>query len=177
MFVGNFRHTPNPAAAKYLARNLFPLVRNEVPEANVVIAGSYMSEISESLAGDGIKVAGWLSEGETGHPVWTSRVVVVPLRTGAGVKLKVVEPCPKGCRSSRVRLCARLPDLDALLPVCDGAEEIAAAIVRILRMSDEEWLNQAASELHYVHQHFSRDAMKQSLGEALELAAVTKPVA
>jgi glycosyltransferase involved in cell wall biosynthesis len=99
------------------------------------------------------------------------------LQTGAGVKLKVVEAMSKGVPLVTSSVGAQgLPDLDALLPVCDGAEAIAAAIVRILLMSDEVWLEQAASELRYVREHFSRDAMKQSLADALELAARAKPV-
>jgi glycosyltransferase involved in cell wall biosynthesis len=177
MFVGGFGHTPNVGAAEYLVHNVFPLVRAEIGGASVVIAGSNMPETIRRLDGDGINTVGWLSDDDLDRLYTTCRVAAVPLLVGAGVKLKVVEAMAKGLPLVTTSVGVQgLPGLEALIPICNTAQEIADAIVRIIRMSDEEWLNQSTTELRYVREHFSRDAMKRSLTSALDLAQRTAAV-
>ena len=174
MFLGGFGHTPNVGAAEFLVNDVFPLVRADIHGANLVVAGSNMPDRIRRLVGQGITTVGWLTEHELDRLYRSSRVVVVPLLFGAGVKLKVVEAMANGVPVVTTAVGAQgLPGLEAVVPICASAPELASAIVRIIRMSDREWLSQAAGQVSYVEQHFSRDAMKRSLSEAMDLAAST----
>jgi glycosyltransferase involved in cell wall biosynthesis len=170
MFVGSFRHSPNLAAAELLAREVYPLVRGTVPEARLVIAGAFPPETIKACSGNGIDVVGWLGDQELARLYETSRVVAVPLLVGAGVKLKVVEALSHGVPLVTTSVGAQgLLGLDALVPVRDQIEGFARAIVDTLRLDDEAWLRQSRAQLRYARDHFSREAMKRSLTEALEL--------
>lgn len=177
MFVGSFRHPPNVAAAEILAKGVFPLVRTAIPDARLVIAGAYPTPGVSALAGDGVEIAGWLSDEALADLYARSRVAVVPLGVGAGIKLKVVEALRNGIPLVTTPVGAQgLPGLEALVPVRDGDDAIAAAVVEQLRLADEAWLCQSKAEQDYARSHFSREAMKRSLVEALELATETRPI-
>lgn len=177
MFVGSFRHPPNISAAQWLARDILPLVRREIPQAHLVIAGAYATEAVKALAGEGVEVVGWLSDADLGALYAASRVAVVPLLVGAGVKLKVVESLHKGVPLVTTSVGAQgLNGLDQVVPVHDDAPAIAAAVTEILRKDGAGWLDKSHLQLDYARKHLSRDAMKSALAGALELAARTKPL-
>jgi glycosyltransferase involved in cell wall biosynthesis len=177
IFVGSFRHPPNIAAAELLARSIFPLVRKQIPEARLVIAGAYATEGVKALAGAGVEVAGWLSDEDLTALYARSRLAVVPLEVGAGIKLKVVEALSKGIPLVTTPVGAQgLSGLGQLFPVCEGAAEMADAAARLLRLDDKAWLQQSRAAVQYAREHFSRQAMNRSLEEALQLAAATRSV-
>ena len=96
IFVGGFGHPPNQDAAVWFAADVLPLVRAEVPGARLSIIGSNPTSTVRALAGDGITVAANVSDAELAAAYARARVAVVPLRCGAGVKLKVVEALRDG---------------------------------------------------------------------------------
>lgn len=169
MFVGNFRHTPNVSAAERLAGEIFPLVREQVADARLVIAGAYVSDRIRSLAGNGVEIAGWLSVEDMDALYRSSRVAAVPLSFGAGIKLKVVEAMAKGVPLVVSPVGAQgLSELESVVPVRETPADFADAIVEILRCDDESWRHRSADELNYVRSRYSRDSMKSSLLRALE---------
>lgn len=89
LFVGGFDHIPNRDAARWLCAEIMPLVWRRRPDVVAHIVGSNPPPEVTELARDGVEVHGWVPELE---PVYQrSRVVVAPLRFGAGVKGKVGE--------------------------------------------------------------------------------------
>ena len=92
-----------------------------------------------------------------------ARVAVVPLRCGAGVKLKVVEALRHGLPLVTTPTGAQgLPGLGDILPVTDDPAAFAAATLRLLR-DDGAWLGQSAAQSAYAEARFSRDALRESL--------------
>lgn len=86
-FLGNFRHPPNLDGVKWLARELWPLVKEfGVP---LHLYGAYPPESVSALAQEGIHVHGPVND----HRAALSRHVasLAPLRFGAGIKGKVLE--------------------------------------------------------------------------------------
>jgi hypothetical protein len=68
-----------------------------------------------------------------------ARVAIIPLRQGAGVKLKVVEALREGLPLVTTPVGARgLPGLNVLASVCDTAETMAASVVALLG-DDDLW--------------------------------------
>jgi GT2 family glycosyltransferase len=86
-FIGNFNHTPNLDAVKFLTEEIWPLFRNFGAGARLHIIGSNMPKDISDLAGSDIVVPGWVEDLE--NYLRTIRVTVAPLRYGAGVKGKV----------------------------------------------------------------------------------------
>lgn len=91
------------------------------------------------------------------------RVAVVPLRFGAGVKLKVVEALQQGLPVVTTPVGAQgLPGLSEILPVSEEPEAIAAALLRLLT-DDAAWLRQSLAQSAYAEARFSEAAMQDSL--------------
>lgn len=94
LFFGSFRHEPNVDAATRLARAIFPRVRSQRPEATLNIIGSDTTPVVERLAGDGVVVLGEVPD-LTPH-LDRAGLVVVPLRFGGGMRVKVLEALAAG---------------------------------------------------------------------------------
>ncbi len=91
LFIGNVLHEPNADAIRMLQSTVWPLIRRELPDATLIIAGAYPTQYVLQLANpaSGIHVAGHTKEVEALYA--TVRVSLVPLRFGAGIKGKIIE--------------------------------------------------------------------------------------
>lgn len=177
MFVGSFRHPPNIQAAKLLAQTLFPQVRQQVPDARLVIAGAFATDEIKALAGDGVHVAGWMTDQELADLYAGSRLAVVPLMVGAGVKLKVVEALANGTPLVTTPVGAQgLFGLDQVIPVYEQEDRIVQAMVATLHLDDSEWLQLSHAQQDYARDNFSRDSMSRALAEVIALAKGTAAI-
>jgi glycosyltransferase involved in cell wall biosynthesis len=90
LFVGFMDYPPNADAARFLASDILPLIRREVPEARAVLVGRTSSEAVLQLHdGETIVVRG---EAPDLRPYYeNASVVVAPLRVGGGTRIKILE--------------------------------------------------------------------------------------
>ena len=91
LFVGGFGHPPNIDAVSWFASSVFPKVLEKKPDIIWYIVGSDPPEKIQALQNDHIIFTGFVSDDELKELYRNCRLVVVPLRFGAGVKGKVVE--------------------------------------------------------------------------------------
>ncbi|CAK9054564.1 Alkylated DNA repair protein ALKBH8 homolog (Alpha-ketoglutarate-dependent dioxygenase ALKBH8 homolog) (AtALKBH8) [Durusdinium trenchii] len=91
LFIGNWRHRPNRDCARWLVKEVWPLVRQEVPDAVLNVYGA--NQTPEDAALDdpacGARVRGYCRSVESAMK--SHKLLVAPLRFGAGVKGKVLE--------------------------------------------------------------------------------------
>lgn len=92
LFVGGFSHPPNADALKYLLDNMWDEIYAQI-KAPFYIVGSNATDEIKSFHNEakGIIFKGFVSEEELKELYEKVRLVVVPLRYGAGVKGKVIE--------------------------------------------------------------------------------------
>ncbi len=91
MTIGNFRHEPNWQSARYLKEAIWPKIKKELPDAQLKIYGSYSSQKVMQLHNpqEGFYIMG---KAENAFEViGDSCVLLAPLRTGAGLKGKLLE--------------------------------------------------------------------------------------
>jgi len=170
MFVAGFAHPPNVDAAAWLVHEILPLVRRDVPDASLRLVGSNPTEAVQNLASDFIQVTGYVTSERLEVLYSEARVSVVPLRFGAGVKLKVVEALHEGVPVVTTPIGAQgLEGLKDAVPVLDNAEAIAAALVQMLT-DDAKWSAQAQRQLDYAETHFSREASRAAISDAIKAA-------
>lgn len=99
IFIGNFLHEPNWNAVQYLKETIWPLIRKQLPEAVLTIYGAYPSQ--KVLQLNNVK-EGFLIKGRAANAnevVKLARVVLAPLRFGAGIKGKLLEAMQCGTPS------------------------------------------------------------------------------
>lgn len=96
MFIGNFLHNPNWDAVQYLKEIIWPLIRKQIPESNLYIYGAYTSpkvhQLNNSKAG--FYIMGRATEAK--EVIKTAKVMLAPLRFGAGIKGKLLESMEYG---------------------------------------------------------------------------------
>jgi glycosyltransferase involved in cell wall biosynthesis len=92
-FVGSYDHPPNVDAFEVLATQVLPRVREQLPDVRLIVVGGGKHEL-EGTDRPGIDIRGFVDELE---PVIDgARLMVAPLRFGAGVKGKVGQALAHG---------------------------------------------------------------------------------
>ncbi len=167
VFVAGFGHPPNEDAAVWFVTEILPLIRIEVPSAHLSIVGSNPTERVRALANEGVTIFPNVSDSDLAVAYARARVAVVPLRCGAGVKLKVVEALRGGVPLVTTPVGAQgLPGLFQIVPVEEQTERFAAAVIGLLR-DDADWEKRSHNQVEFARVRFSREAMTASLLGAL----------
>lgn len=157
LFVGGFGHPPNLDAVLWFAEEIFPLVLAEEPQMVWHIVGAAPPEAVRSLAGEHIQVHGYISEEALNLLYRQVRLVVAPLRYGAGVKGKVVEclyhQCPLLTTVAGVE---GLPDDGYEFAVARTDRTMAEQLLVLYR--DTGRLARMMKESSgYINRHFTKD--------------------
>ncbi len=161
IFVAGFAHPPNEDAALWFVEAVLPLIRTEVPDVRLSIVGSNPTDRVRTLAEQGIAVFANVTDAELEATYDRARVAVVPLRCGAGVKLKVVEALRAGVPLVTTHVGAQgLPGLFQVAAVEDDAARFAAAVVTLLQ-DDVAWEKRSRAQVEFARKRFSREAMTE----------------
>lgn len=134
VFVGAFRHQPNVDAMLYFCQEILPLIRTQVPEAELVIVGSSPPPSILSLADiPGVQVTGFIPD--IRPPMASSLVYVVPLRLGVGIRGKILEAWSMGMAVVATSVaCAGLQyENGKNILVADSADLFASHVVALLK--------------------------------------------
>lgn len=167
LFVAGFGHPPNVDAARWLVEEILPRVRARIPQIRLSLVGSNPTEEVKALAADGVDVTGYVDDLALASLYRSARVVVAPLRFGAGVKLKVLEAMACGVPVVTTSVGAQgLLGLDQVVPVSDDPEGLAGALVELL-VDDHCWKMVSDAARDYIRQHFSPGVMGTALRKML----------
>jgi len=94
LFVGNFIHPPNVDAAVRLASAIFPQLQARFPELMLYIVGDQPPPRLRHMARENIVITGDVPD--VTPYLDRAAVVVVPLRLGGGMRVKVLESLAAG---------------------------------------------------------------------------------
>jgi glycosyltransferase involved in cell wall biosynthesis len=86
--IGNFRHAPNWDAVLQLKQHIWPLIRKQLPKAEMHIYGAYPPPKATQLhnAQQGFHIKGWAEDAK--EVLKNARILLAPIRFGAGIKGK-----------------------------------------------------------------------------------------
>jgi len=91
LFMGNYAWLQNIEAARILAKDVFPLIRNEIPEAKLIIAGQYTEKIEELQSSDIKLINLGLDDIEGVKKAYRENgILVAPLYGPGGTRLKIL---------------------------------------------------------------------------------------
>jgi len=94
--IGNFLHPPNYQSALYLKQYIWPLIRKQLPKAELHVYGAYVSEKVKQLHN---KKQGFLIKGyaeDVSEMMQHAKVCLAPLQFGAGLKGKLIDAMQNG---------------------------------------------------------------------------------
>ncbi len=95
LFVGTMGYPPNFDAALYFCTEIFPKILNRRPDAKFVVVGQGPYDVLQKLRDfPNVEVTGWVQDVVPFYR--QAGVVVVPLRSGGGTRLKILEAMALG---------------------------------------------------------------------------------
>lgn len=166
LFVGGYRHPPNIDAVEYYLSDVHPLVQERLScDVPFTAAGSSPPASIERLRGPGVSVPGFVED--LAPLLDEARVMVAPLRYGAGVKGKILTALAHGLPVVTTSIGAEgISDGDEML-VADDAVSFAEAVCK-LHMDDDLWHRLQDAGLNYVRENTSRDVAVRVVADVLE---------
>ncbi len=137
LFLGSFRHAPNQVALDWFTRHVLPLVLEKIPQARLLVAGSDPPpRHAFPDPGNAIDLLGFV---EDIQPLFSScAVFICPVRSGSGVRVKLLEAFASGIPVVSTTLGAEgLARKDGeFCSLADDTADFAAKVVQLLE--DEE---------------------------------------
>lgn len=160
--IGNFLHPPNWDKTRYLKEEVWPLVRAELPAAELHIYGAYASQKVEQLHApkEGFFIEGRAAVAKTVFE--QAKVVLAPLRFGAGLKGKFIEAMQ--CGTPCVTTTIGAEGIGGGMPwngeIANTPTEIARAAV-VLYQNKKRWKKAQESGLRIINQRFQKAAFSE----------------
>ncbi|SEG21747.1 Glycosyltransferase involved in cell wall bisynthesis [Flavobacterium urumqiense] len=157
VFIGNFLHEPNWNAVQYLKESIWPLIRKQLPQAILNIYGAYPSQKVLQLhqPKEGFLIKGRAPKAQ--EVVSSARVVLAPLRFGAGVKGKLVEAMQ--CGTASVTTAIGAESMHGDLPwngfIADNPQVFADEAVQLYN-DKKRWLEVQLNGFAIVNQRYSK---------------------
>jgi glycosyltransferase involved in cell wall biosynthesis len=170
LFVGNFGHVPNVDAAIWLVQEIWPKIRARVSNVHLTIAGSNPPPSLIQMVRDTecIDITGWVTEEQLLQLYSESRIALIPLRFGAGVKHKLVTAVVRGCPVVTTETGLQgLKELKGSIGLANSPDEIASECQQLI-MSDELWSFRVGSARRALADRFTADAMWRALSDLHE---------
>ena len=168
MFVGGFGHTPNTDAVKWMLDEILPALLVKHPDMKLHIVGSNPPAEILERANENIIVHGFVSDEELDGLYAGIRMIIVPLRFGAGIKGKVVE-----AMKNKIPLVTTSIGIEGIegtedfVMVRDSAKEIVDIILELY--DDFAVLDRISKEEEkYVYDNYSVDSAIRILGQDFE---------
>ncbi|MFV8355230.1 glycosyltransferase [Flavobacterium sp. XS1P32] len=155
IFIGNFLHEPNWNAVQYLKETIWPLIKKQIPAAVCSIYGAYPSQKVLQLhnAKECFLIQGRAINAQ--EVVKKSRVVLAPLRFGAGIKGKLLEAMQCGTPSITTGIGAE--SMQGYLPwngfIADDPDVFAKKAVQLYQ-DKSCWLQAQKNGLAIIEQRY-----------------------
>ena len=155
IIIGNFLHEPNWNSVQYLKETIWPFIRIEIPEANLLVYGAYPSQKVLQLhqPKEGFHVMGRADNAQ--EVVSKARVVLAPLRFGAGIKGKLLEAMQCGTPSTTTSIGAEsmFGDLPWNGFITDNPQDFASKAV-FLYQDKTTWIQAQKNGIQIIEKRY-----------------------
>jgi O-antigen biosynthesis protein len=177
VFYGGFLAgpgSPNEDALLHLVQEMFPRIREALPDVVLYVVGADPTPAVQALHGDGIEVVGYVEDPYD----WLARarLHVHPIRFGAGIKNKLLDTIGAGLPFVTTSSGAEGMQLGDLMPglVADEPEAFAERVVALYG-DEARWTRVQSHLLDLARERFSRRASRRALVEAMSHLGVAPP--
>ncbi|MGL5111503.1 MAG: glycosyltransferase [Flavobacterium sp.] len=174
VFIGNFLHEPNWNAVQYLKEEIWPEIHEKLPNAILRIYGAYSSQKVMQLhhPKSNFMIIGRAENAQ--EVVKSARVVLAPLRFGAGIKGKLLEAMETGTPSVTTSIGAESMQGD--LPwngfVCDGVGDFVDSAVQLYN-DKLIWLASQQNGFSILNTRYANELFENNFTERFDLLSAT----
>ena len=162
--IGNFLHSPNYDAALYLKQTIWPLIKKQLPNAELHVYGAYESQKVTQLHNDkeGFLIKGFAKN--VNKVMQNAKVCLAPLRFGAGLKGKLVDAMQNGtpCVMSAIAAEGMFGDFEPNGFVGDNIEVFAQKAVELYSI-EALWKEKATKGFKVLNIRFNKSNFENKL--------------
>jgi len=164
--IGNCTFTPNEDGVKWFVRDVWPMIKRELPRAQLRLVGrgseGYLAKLGPDITG-----LGWLENPGSEISSWSA--MIVPIKVGAGTRVKVAEGFARRCPVVATTIGAFGYDVEngRELLLADRADDFASACIKLLRNPE---LGEALSDRAHKRflERWTWDSFESTVGAAIE---------
>lgn len=167
MYVGGFRHIPNLDAVKWFLTEIYPTIWKSLSVPFFIIGADEPDEL-KAINMPGVVHVGYVSDDELYRYYERVRMVVIPIRYGAGVKGKVVETMHMGVPMVSTTIGIEgIPEAEQIIEYADDPSDFAQKV--ILLYQDEERLKLTSKKyIEHSCKYYSADEAWTNFAAVLE---------
>ncbi|HEV2880355.1 MAG TPA: glycosyltransferase [Pyrinomonadaceae bacterium] len=173
LFLGNLAHRPNADAVHHFIQDIFPIVKRALPQVKLYVVGDNVTPEIAAYDSADVRVLGYVPDVE---PLFRDcRLMVVPLRYGAGIKGKLGESLSYGLpvvtTSTGAEGFGLTGGVEAL--IADDPHEFAAAVVRAYERADL-WERLAEHGYRHIEKHFTPEVVAEVIDSSVRAPGATE---
>ena len=167
--IGNFLHAPNRDVVWHLKKNVWPLLRKKLPKATMHVYGSYAKQ--EQLQWQQPKEKFFVHgrAADASEVIKKARILLAPLRFGAGLKGKFVDAMQCGTPTATTSIGAE--GMNGDLPwngvIADDLQTLVNETAE-LYTNQERWQTAQQRGFDIVHKRFNKEQFELQLLEKIE---------
>jgi len=164
--IGNCTFAPNEDGTKWFIREVWPMIKREFPHAQLRLVGrgseGYLTKLGPDITG-----LGWLED--PGDEIASWSAMIVPIKVGAGTRVKVAEGFARRCPIVSTTIGAFGYDVENAREVllADRADDFASACILLLRNPE---LGEALAERAHKRllEQWTWDSFESTVGKAIQ---------
>ncbi len=166
LFIGNLAHRPNEDAVLFFMREVYPRLRQSLPNVRLDIIGDNPSPAIAAYNSDEVRIWGYVPDVEP--YLRDRRVFIAPLRFGAGIKGKVGEAMSHGIPVVTTSIGAEGFGLTHGLDVMIGDDPASFALaVQHLYSQKELWQRVVYNGRLRIEKHFTPQVIAETINNSL----------
>ncbi len=164
--IGNCEFMPNEEGIKWFIRDVWPLIKRQVPSVQFRLVGrksdGYLTKLGPDISG-----LGWLED--PGDEIATWSAMIVPIKAGGGTRVKVAEGFARRCPVVATTIGAfgyHVANGEEIL-LADRASDFASACILLLKNAQ---LGEELSEKAYKRflERWTWDSFENTIGTVVE---------
>ena len=169
--IGNFLHEPNYNAVLYLKETIWPLIRKQLPKAELYIYGAYASQKVNQLHNEkeGFFIKGFADD--VNEVMQNAKVCLAPIRFGAGLKGKLVDAMKNGTPSimSSIASEGMFGDLKPNGFIDNDSQEFANNAVKLYQ-DEIIWKDKQKNGFEVINKRFNQSSIQTKFLEQINSA-------
>ncbi|MGI0088364.1 MAG: glycosyltransferase [Nitrosotalea sp.] len=166
IFLGGFQHPPNMDSLMFLLNEIFPLIKKKVVDINLYVIGSNPPQKIKDLCSktEGVIFLGYVKDIEP--YLEKCRLMVAPLRYGAGVKGKITQSLAYGLPVVTTPTGAEgiVFDDANFLTVANNPHEFVEKTIDLYN-DKQKWTKISEAGISHIDSYFSPELLKETLSQ------------
>ena len=162
--IGNFLHEPNYNAVLYLKSTIWPLIKKQLPKAELHIYGAYANQKVNQLHNEkeGVLIKGFAED--VNEVMQQAKVCLAPIQFGAGLKGKLIDAITNGtpCVTSSVGAEGMFGDFEANGFVENNPKDFADKAVQLFQ-NGNLWKEKQQNGFEIINKRFNKNSFQKEL--------------